>query len=85
MQTRNLFTTKTMQGVFVTLIGFLIQVIPTSNAFIDRKFDKQQAEDVKFFLSVVLVLCGSARTTYGRYVATGDVVLPRRLRIRRKP
>lgn len=72
MQPRNLFTTKTLQGAFAMLVGFAIATAPLINGFVDRKFDKKLAEDIKFYLGIVVTGGGFLRTAYGRYQATGD-------------
>lgn len=76
MKPRNLFKTKTMQGTIFLFTAFLMQAVPISGGFIDRKFDKEQAQDIKYYLSLVLAFGGLFRASYGRYQATSDVFTP---------
>lgn len=66
--------------------GFVIALAP-HQFFIDfinshaerlrqRKFDPNTAADIKFYLSVAIVLGGFVRTGQGRLAATDDVVIP---------
>jgi dipeptide/tripeptide permease len=84
MKPKNLFTTKTLQGAFAMIIGFVIATSPILSDLIDRKFDKKTAEDLKLYLGMVVVGGGFLRTTYGRYQATDDVYTPSPL-VGRKP
>ena len=76
MQARNLFTTKTLQGALTMLVGFTIATAPLINGFVDRKFDRQLADDIKFYLGMICVGGGFVRTAYGRHQASEDVFTP---------
>jgi hypothetical protein len=76
MKPRNLLTTKTLQGAFAMVIGFAIATAPLINGFVDRKFATKTAEDIKFWLAIVVTGGGFLRTAYGRYQATEDVFTP---------
>ena len=83
MQPRNLFVTKTMQGVFGMVVAFAIataplakELSPAVNQYVDRKLDPKAAEDVKFYLAFAVMVGGFLRATYGRHQATGNVFTP---------
>jgi uncharacterized membrane protein YcjF (UPF0283 family) len=78
MKQRNLFTTKTILGAWGMLFGFAIAVAPTQliSDFLDRKFDKNRAADIKFYIALVVTCSGFFGTNYGRWKATDDVRLP---------
>jgi hypothetical protein len=73
MKPRNLFTTKTLQGAFTMVVGFAIATAPLINTFVDRKFDRKLADDIKFYLGMLCVGGGFVRTAYGRYQASDEV------------
>jgi hypothetical protein len=75
MKTRNLLTTKTMQGGILMLASFIVLATPNLNIFIDRKFPKQ-AEDIKFYISLAGTVVGLFKVGSGRYQATDDVEIP---------
>lgn len=78
MKQRNLFTTKTILGAWGMLFGFAIAVAPTQlvSDFLDRKFDKNHAADIKFYIALAVTFSGFLGTNYGRLKATDDVGLP---------
>jgi hypothetical protein len=83
LKPRHLFFTKTIQGAIGMMAGFAIATAPLIEIsaplirdFIDRKVDKEKAEDLKFYLGLAVAIGGFIGTAYGRHQATPDVFTP---------
>ena len=77
MTPRNLFATKTIQGLYIIVISFLIQATPTIDGILDRSMiNKTASDNIKAAISMIVLAAGLSRSVYGRYDATKDVYTP---------
>jgi len=76
---RNLFLTKTLLGVYISLLSFFVEIAPNvENILTRRATTERDRSDIKDAIAIVLALSGAITTAIGRYQA-GGVYTPKGL------